>query len=639
MLVSFFGVAIWNLGIQPFCWDEAAHALYAREIARNFLYIPPRHRWPKTPPFFHTIEGFGFMLFGETEIIGRLLSVFSSVLTLVVVYKLCSKIFSNIAGLLAVFLLGFNYHFLGYSRMAMAYGLVTFFDTTIVYLFYTSLEKKAFKRLLFAGLFVGLSFITKYSGIIPFLAGLLYITIKSSSLKENKLVVEISNDALKYLVLGIVIAVFVSFSFLKMRIGTVMEYLFWDIDSLLFLPSLAKGAYVEFNPILSVLERLGIYVSIICVSGVLYSIIRRTKEDILFLCWSALPISILLILAPMRFAMRYFIPFFPPIFILGARFISDFANAINRFLIQFGVVKIIRSPKPIILLALIVPQLVSSGVQIPEMVNSEITVDGYWFIHGYKETGLYFRENTTPNITIATNTHQPVLKFYSQRSVSQPISAEDVEEGQADYIVIHASPELVKNIGPFEEGILKTIQDPEYCLELLTNYPSYSETKAYTMVKAFTDEQGNVIVWIFEKNPTLVMVTEAEHTTVSAGVSIDRNLTNDSGDSMTLDFENEWVKYDFVAGSYLLPGKYKTLVRAKDLNQVKDDFVFVFKDFTNEADLSERKFITLGSEFAQYTIDFEIEEEDLMNSVGFWIYKGTQITNTIWIDYVLILRE
>jgi hypothetical protein len=359
----------------------------------------------------------------------------------------------------------------------------------------------------------------------------------------------------------------------------------------------------------------------------------------MFLVWALLPVSMLLVLAPQRFAMRYFIPFFPPAFILGARFLSDFADAASRFLTRLSAARVIRSPKPCILIALVVPQLVISTLPIHVMVNSEITIDGYWFIHGYKEAGLYFQENTIPNVTLATNTHSPVLKFYSWRNVSQPIDELDVEERRVDYIVIHASPELVQEIGPFEEGVFKTIQDPEGPLELVNNYPPFSETKAYNMVKTFSDGRGNVIVWIFEKDPALMLVVETEHATVSAGVSLDQDLKDDSGDSMALDFQNEWIKYEFVASSYFLPGKYRAIVRARDLNQVEDDFVFVFRDFTSDVDISEREFITLGNNFTQYAIGFRIETEDLLNHVGFWIYKGTSIANTIWVDYVLILKE
>ena len=133
---------------------------------------------------------------------------------------------------------------------------------------------------------------------------------------------------------------------------------------------------------------------------------------------------------------------------------------------------------------------------------------------------------------------------------------------------------------------------------------------------------------------------EAEDAVQSTGVTVDTTQTDDSGDSVVLDAQSEFVEYQITGITDLPKGRYIMFVRAKDSAQVADDLhLVVFKENGGVTYLNEENadtFHTLTSSFAYYGIVFDITENEDGDLIHLRARKDTATTNTIWIDYFLI---
>ena len=134
---------------------------------------------------------------------------------------------------------------------------------------------------------------------------------------------------------------------------------------------------------------------------------------------------------------------------------------------------------------------------------------------------------------------------------------------------------------------------------------------------------------------------EAEDATLYGGATVDTTQTDDSGDSVLLDAPDEMVFFQLVGDLDLPKGRYLIVVRAKDTNQVTNDLVIVARNVTDSSRLEEsntwENYYTLTSSFAYYTLVFDIDDDDVGDTLEFQAKKITTNANSIYIDYFLII--
>jgi len=133
-------------GISDYCSDcETVVPLEVDSILNWVVYAP---------------YYFIFSQFGISYESARIVSVLFSILSLVLVYLLVSSIFNRNAGLLSVILLGFNYYFLMYSRLALLEIPLIFFSLLFLFLWYRGYtsNKSFYYALSIIALIVGFAF-------------------------------------------------------------------------------------------------------------------------------------------------------------------------------------------------------------------------------------------------------------------------------------------------------------------------------------------------------------------------------------------------------------------------------------------------------------------------------------------------
>jgi len=133
---------------------------------------------------------------------------------------------------------------------------------------------------------------------------------------------------------------------------------------------------------------------------------------------------------------------------------------------------------------------------------------------------------------------------------------------------------------------------------------------------------------------------EAEDATLGGGATVDTTQTDDSGDSVLLDAQNEYVKYIVTSITDLPRGRYIAFVRAKDTNQISNDLRMWIYNATDGRYLHEENDVirfTLAGTFDYYGTIFDITDDEQGDTIDIYCGKDTSTANSIYVDYFLII--
>ena len=132
---------------------------------------------------------------------------------------------------------------------------------------------------------------------------------------------------------------------------------------------------------------------------------------------------------------------------------------------------------------------------------------------------------------------------------------------------------------------------------------------------------------------------EAESGTYTGSSASDG--TASGGTKIELDSQTEYVYYQFLGGTDLPEGRYMLIVRAKDSNQVSNDFeLSVYNETDSEHcnEFSDSVKFTLTASWAYYSIVFQLEDNDLSgDTIRCYVVKDTATANTIDVDHFLLI--
>jgi len=138
----------YNLGAYDLWFDELGTEMYT---SQNLAKMAALHKTPilsfmldrmKNDPhsFFYYFVIYGYsLLFGDGQSL-RVLSVFFSMLSLIMFYKLSRLFFNSTTSLYALFLMAFNPFQLWYAQEARAYTMTCFFALWAIYIFFQAIK-------------------------------------------------------------------------------------------------------------------------------------------------------------------------------------------------------------------------------------------------------------------------------------------------------------------------------------------------------------------------------------------------------------------------------------------------------------------------------------------------------------------
>ena len=129
---------------------------------------------------------------------------------------------------------------------------------------------------------------------------------------------------------------------------------------------------------------------------------------------------------------------------------------------------------------------------------------------------------------------------------------------------------------------------------------------------------------------------EAEDGALGGTASVDNSLGDDSGDSVKLvaqwDYVHEWKSSVL---SVLSKGRYLFAARIKDLNQVTDDVRISVWNNDDSKFLNEENdwvYFTATGSFLWYGVIFDLTSLEDGDAVYFRVQKTTTNTNSVWVD-------
>lgn len=169
--------------------DEGAIVLNLYDKSYSDLFFPLNYD-QQAPPFFLIISKFILMKYGLNEVMLRLVPYVSSIISLILFYLLCKKIFkNNISTLVATFLFALNMPLVEFSQILKPYSSDALFSILIMLAVLTlDLEKMNMKKIIFLSFLTVLNFWCAYSTVIfTFSFALLFLIENSLSRDYVKL--------------------------------------------------------------------------------------------------------------------------------------------------------------------------------------------------------------------------------------------------------------------------------------------------------------------------------------------------------------------------------------------------------------------------------------------------------------------
>lgn len=265
---------------------------------------------------------------GNVFLIARLLSAVFGVALIIPAYLIGKHFFSRNTGIIAAIFVSFMFQLVTHSQWAVADILLTFFCTWAFYYILRCLTYGTLKDFIFAAFFIGLAIATKYQGIylvVPYLAMLL---IKPGLLFFKKgQVKKVYFSILVIVIFTIIGNPGIIFNF-KENIQRLLE-LRGEIMGISSLQPFKHNFISVAVWFIKELIRQEEFLGIILAGGILYSISKHSRIDLLFLVYLAF---CLLTLVPFGFRFLHLLVYsFAIICVFGARLTERLIEIIFRY--------------------------------------------------------------------------------------------------------------------------------------------------------------------------------------------------------------------------------------------------------------------------------------------------------------------
>jgi 4-amino-4-deoxy-L-arabinose transferase-like glycosyltransferase len=205
ILILAFSLRIWNLNQAGQAWDENSLLTdYAWQYVRDAknLDFGSDFWWkgtPDHPPLVRYLRGIaslpdiniwdsrGFPIYNYDLTYNRMLSVFLTSLTAVMVFLIGARYISLYAGFAAGMIFSMMPIPLGHSQIAMIEPLTLFFFTASMFTFLLFLEKPNKKRMILSGIALGLALLARETHLMLLPMMLIILFLKNRSIKDKNI--------------------------------------------------------------------------------------------------------------------------------------------------------------------------------------------------------------------------------------------------------------------------------------------------------------------------------------------------------------------------------------------------------------------------------------------------------------------
>ncbi len=392
-----------KVGNQPLWFDEADYM----STAKSWLGIAYYQFNPLRPILFtmlaYCVFGLGL---GETAL--RFIVLLISVVSIPLIYLIASRFFDKRVGLVSAFIMGIFWSWTFYTyRLLVDVPLGVLWLATIYLFFDAYFENRGWKSYMLAGIFLGLSFLMKFSSVTLVLIFAVYIlTTEKLSAFKNK------NIWIFYLSSFVVVLPY--FIWQKVKFGSMFAFYSAASSGMTktrsFYQSLidqTKFSFGLLGPVLVVLLILGILYA-------LYEFVliwnnsaqKKTKANKFYfiVLWI---VGSLLFFGWLNYGSymdeRYYFVFYPALFIIAGSFlvrIYDFGRKYSKY----------------ISLAIIAALLIFAAYQNNAQAKTSIEDRMQSFIQP-KDAGQWIKANTMPGEKVISTQENPEIQYYAEREI------------------------------------------------------------------------------------------------------------------------------------------------------------------------------------------------------------------------------
>lgn len=304
-------------------WDEITHlnggSFLLRGEFQTYIQLSAFY-----PPMFDTVTMIFFKVLGVSVFSGRLVAVVFSLLTLGLVFEFARKLYNVKTAFVASVLLAVMPGYVWISRMAMIETMLVFFFTLAVFFFFLWLKNQRNILLVFAGLALGLGFLTKYQMLI---AGVIMIA-SLLLLARDRLKLHLSKFTILIITVVLVAVPWILITYQTYASNMLSEWIY-----ALQVGNPEKSIYSvrfgnQLTPVFYFIEMVWPYSDVHPISLLLYGVSlaglgllawHRKLEDKYLLVWFV-TVFVFFTLIPNKH-WRYVMPLFPVLAIAGASLI------------------------------------------------------------------------------------------------------------------------------------------------------------------------------------------------------------------------------------------------------------------------------------------------------------------------------
>jgi len=422
---------VYENDVYPYNFDESTIAYLASTIKHLPISLRDINNSATSSemPLYAIMIALLFRVLGESEGVGRGLSALFSVMSMIIIYYLLKRYHGRVAGVVALILLIADPVFLRYSRVAIPYTAMVFFVLSSFWFLLTSSGSRL--KLAISGLLMGIAFSLKIIAIFHFLTCIIYFLVRKAAEKSRinikERIFDISIFASSFAVPPLL--------FSCILVGDIFFYL-KAIPIILTIPGLQAriGEVSLINNLLYSLKNVIFYEhhGLLILAGiVLFFLLLLPASKKLIKKYLEMPLDekqinnferLLIIWIPVNLmiasigAVRYWAITLSISIMILLSFLFSYALATFRRNFHPKTQELRKSITSLLIIIAVILGAVEQYFYLPTFYKQYL-YDDYWSIPTYRDVGRYIAMNSQCGDYVVTNTHAPVLRYYSGREV------------------------------------------------------------------------------------------------------------------------------------------------------------------------------------------------------------------------------
>ncbi len=484
---------IWEINAMGYNTDEAVYAGQAAAIA-GVPYLKDMFPVFRAHPLL-----FQFLLsiiykFQFNDLSGRLLAAAVGIGTILVVYQIGKTLYGRLPGALAaIFLALMPYHVI-VSRQVLLDGPMVFCATLALYMLARFGKTQRAVWLYAAGISMGLTVLSKETGIV--LVGAIYVFLTLAS--EIRL--KFGNLVIGSVLTAIVIAPFPVSLYLAGGSHSGQNYLVWQLFRR---PNHEWSFYLTTVP-----PAIGIWVIVAAILGLILLWRERSWREKLLLAWIIVPFTFFQIWPVKGF--QYLLPIAPPLAVLAGRTLGKLAanpptGWLSAISAKFPVVPLFSW---VAIAGITISIGVTSWQEIQPAISSQFLA-GTGGVPGGREVGTWIQSNVPQNATFMTigPSMANIVEFYGHRfAYGLAVSPNPLHRNPSYTPIINPDLDIRRSdLQYLVWDSFSATRTPFFTDKLLSYVKKYNGRAVHTETITVNDAQGKPVVQpviiIYEVHP------------------------------------------------------------------------------------------------------------------------------------------